>query len=153
MLISHVFIRFRLQNYNKIFKYANIWIKIIVFACKIRNNWNTQGFCAKSQIYLNILWKILLFAQLCDYNKYLSPFMQIYANFPSKTHFLERMSLKNLYICEKSSNFARFSRRVKNSNRICVDLLKIYLKTWRGTPSLNTRVLQKRSKQTWLFLL
>ena len=29
-------------------------------------------------------------------------------HFASKTHFLERMSLKNLYIFEKSSNFARF---------------------------------------------
>ena len=27
-------------------------------------------------------------------------------HFASKTHFLERMSLKNLYICEKSSTFA-----------------------------------------------
>ena len=37
--------------------------------CKITTNiWNIQGFCAKSQIYLNILWKILLFAQLCDCN-------------------------------------------------------------------------------------
>ena len=37
--------------------------------CKVTTNiWNIQGFCAKSQIYLNILWKILLFAQLCDCN-------------------------------------------------------------------------------------
>ena len=48
--------------------------------------------------------------------------MQIYANFPSKTHFLERMSLKNLYICEKSSNFARFSCAISTQRASTKDL-------------------------------
>jgi hypothetical protein len=60
MLIAVNMISFRLQNYNKIFKYANIWIKIIVFARKIRNIWNKQGFVKKNQIYLNFVTQSLV---------------------------------------------------------------------------------------------
>ena len=63
---------------------------------------------------MNILWKILLFAQLCDCNnKYLSPFMQIYVKFPRKsTHFIETMQI-NLHISEFFCTFARQMRAVE----------------------------------------
>ena len=44
-------------------------------------------------------------------------FPQLYAGITCKIHFLERMSLKNLYICEKSSNFARCLRADANKRR------------------------------------